>query len=242
MPYLSGTLRPQGKPADRLHAARRSGHGELDRRDRRPTAKRRDKANCPTNDTSPPPPAPTRPASSPATAASTRSRRSPSATRCRATSSNGRPTWRALADETGAPANCVYPEPGTAEVAGDRRLLGDAQPVHALPLAARPRRLLGQRRATDRARHGPEEGRDDAELLLHLAQPLATPGWWDKCPPARRRGAAAADAFLGQLAPKILKSAAFKKDGPADRQLRPDQPPGGRSGHRRGRSRPGRTV
>ena len=104
-----------------------------------------------------------------------------------------------------------------------------------LPLAARPRRLLDQRRADHRAEEGPEERKEDAELLLHLPRPLlgrgrgAVPGRGadrrrGRRPLARRSGAA------------DRRIAGLQERRAADHHLRRRQPAGsGRAGRRRSR-------
>ena len=65
----------------------------------------------------------------------------------------------------------------------------------------------------DRTRKGPEEGEDDAELLLHLPQPLQR----RRHRPVRRRARPTAPPrptpSSPKLVPKILASPAYKKDG-----------------------------
>ncbi len=125
--------------------------------------------------------------------------------------------------ETGAPDNCVYPQPGAPPTTDHRRLLGHAQPLRLLPLAARPRRLRRQRRAADRARKGPEDGEVDAQLLLHLAQPLQRRGHRPVRPgrPRRRRRRRRLPRHPGAEDPRLAR---LQGGRPADRQLRPGQP------------------
>ena len=118
----------------------------------------------------------------------------------------------------------VDPKPASPTTASTRsrappkhRRLGGyaaaAQPVRLLPLAARPRRLRGQRRAADRTRKGPEEGRLDAQLLLHLPQPLQRRGHRPVPAGSARQAPPRPTPSSPQLVPKILASPAYKKDG-----------------------------
>ena len=92
------------------------------------------------------------------------------------------------------------------------RLRGEPEPVRLLPLAARPRRLLGKRRPAGTAEQGPRQSRQDAQLLVHRADPCnaGTPA---SAPQGRPKGPASADAFLSAWVPKILASPAYKADG-----------------------------
>ena len=106
---------------------------------------------------------------------------------------------------------------------GDRRVLGAAQSVHPLPGAGQPRRMCDRRRADHRTEERPEERIDDRERLLHLPRSLlgggrrAVPGRGAE----RRRG-------RGRLA-RRNRAADRRIEGvqegrPADRQLRRGEP------------------
>jgi hypothetical protein len=125
--------------------------------------------------------------------------------------------WRAYMESmvdpaTGAPANCVYPEPGTAEVpvAGGYAVrlnpytrfhslldLGDCQ-ANDVPLTELDKDL---------------KKADSTPSFSYISPNLCNAGVAGQCPAGAPQGAAAADAFLATLVPKILKSAAYKKDG-----------------------------
>ncbi len=164
-----------------------------------------------------------------APAASTRSKRRRSPT----SSTAGRFSWRAymegMADPTtGKPGNCVHPARRGTEPAGPRRLHGAPQPVRLLPLAARPRRLRGQRRAARPARRRPAQGRRRPPNSRFIAPTLCNAG--SSRPVPRRReagGPAAADAFLADLGAEDPRLARLQDGRPADRHLRRDRPAAG---------------
>jgi hypothetical protein len=212
MPYLSGTLRPQGSllttytlldPAATANSiAAISGQ--------RPNAAT--KANCPTNDNFP-------------SSASANTAGFVAGDGCVypvATLSLGdqmssnQLKWKAymegMADETGAPANCVYPEPGTAEVpvvGGYSVTLNPFTRFHSLL-------DLGDCSADDVPLTELDKDLKKVETTpnySYISPDLCNAGVAGQCPIGAPQGATAADAFLAQLAPKILKSAAFKKDG-----------------------------
>jgi hypothetical protein len=131
-------------------------------------------------------------------------------------------SWRAYVEgmvdpTTSAPANCVYPQPGTPESTTPGAYSPQANPFvyfHSLL-------DLGECAANDVPA---------TELEKDLAKATKTPsfsyiapspcnaGVPGQCPAnadgtAATEGAAAADAYLAQLAPKILASPAYKKDG-----------------------------
>ena len=131
-------------------------------------------------------------------------------------------SWKAyvegMVDPTaGAPANCVYPQPGAPENTTPGAYSPQANPFvyfHSLL-------DLGECATNDVPA---------TELETDLAKATKTPsfsyiapspcnaGVPGQCPPnadgtPATEGAAAADAYLGQLVPKILASPAYKKDG-----------------------------
>ena len=196
MPYLAGDAAASGRPAQRLLAARRGRSAEFDRGDQRPAAHRGDQGRLPDYGKlrllgrNPDP---------------GRSARHRPVQLARLHGGHGRPRNR--------PARQLrLPAARRPRSTATGRLRAQPQPVRLFPLAARPRRLRRRRRPLHRTRKGSEEGRLDAELLLRLPQSLQR---------RRRRavrggtpdGAAAADAFLAPLVPKILASPAYKKDG-----------------------------
>ena len=119
-----------------------------------------------------------------------------------------------MVDETGKPDNCVHPEP---ERSRRRRPRAATRPSStrsststrcSTSATARPTTC----RSTE-LEQGPEEGRDDAELLLHLAQPLQRR---DQRPVPGRRARRRRPAPMPSSptwVPKILASPAYKKDG-----------------------------
>jgi hypothetical protein len=126
-------------------------------------------------------------------------------------------SWRAYMEgmvnpETGLPDNCVYPQPGAPETAvtgGYASRLNPFVYFHSLL-------DLGDCASNDMP---------FTELEKDLKKPSATPnysyispnlcnaGISGQCVPGSPDGAAAADAFLATLVPKILAAPAYKKDG-----------------------------
>ncbi len=126
-------------------------------------------------------------------------------------------TWKAYMEgmvdpETGQPDNCVYPQPGAPEAAltgGYASRLNPFVYFHSLL-------DLGDCASSDVP---------FTELEKDLGKPSATPnysyispnlcnaGISGQCAPGSPDGAAAADAFLATLVPKILAAPAYKKDG-----------------------------
>ncbi len=212
MPYLSGTLRPQGSVLSNYslldEAATSNSIAAVS--GQRPNAAT--KANCPTNDNFPP-----------TATANTGGFVSgdgciyPVATLSLGDQmSSDQLKWKgymeSMVDETGAPANCVYPEPGTAEVpvtGGYSVALNPFTRFHSLL-------DLGDCSANDVPLTELEKNLKKAETTpnySYISPNLCNAGVAGQCPAGAPQGAAAADAFLAQWAPKILKSAAFKKDG-----------------------------
>jgi phosphatidylinositol-3-phosphatase len=213
MPYLATTLRPQGSLLSNysLLDGAASSNTIATISGQKPNAAT--KADCPTNDNFPP-------------SASADKAGFMSGEGCIypvATLSLGDQMtsalikWRAYMEgmvdpTTGAPANCVYPEPGTAEVpvAGGYAVrlnpytrfhslldLGDCQ-ANDVPLSELDKDL---------------QKADSTPNFSYISPNLCNAGVAGQCPAGSPQGAAAADAFLATLVPKILSSAAYKKDG-----------------------------
>jgi hypothetical protein len=113
---------------------------------------------------------------------------------------------------TGAPANCVYPEPGTAEApvtGGYSVTLNPFTRFHSLL-------DLGDCSADDVPLTELDKDLKKVETTpnyAYISPNLCNAGVAGQCPAGALQGPAAADAFLAQVAPKILKSAAYEKDG-----------------------------
>lgn len=194
MPYLSGTLRPQG---DLL-----SGYSLLDAAALPnqiaaiggQAPERKTKEECPAYDCLYPVETPTL------------------ADQMTAARFEWHGYMEGMVDEEGKPANCVYPEPGGA----DEPPLGGYAP-QANPFIYFHSLLdLGDCALNDVSL---------TELSGDLSKVESTPGYSlispdlcnagvpGQCPDGAPDGAAAADAFLAQWAPRILASPAYKKDG-----------------------------
>ncbi len=129
---------------------------------------------------------------------------------------SGRFIWRAymegMVDQTGQPANCVHPGPDEAEVpvqGGYSARLNPFAYFHSLldlgdcatndvPLTTLEKNL---RKA------------DSTPNFSYISPNLCNAGISGQCAAGAPDGAAGADAFLAGLAPKILASPAYKKDG-----------------------------
>jgi phosphatidylinositol-3-phosphatase len=130
--------------------------------------------------------------------------------------STGRFTWHAylgdMADPEGKPGNCVHPEPDATEAPPPGAYAAKLNPFvffHSLL-------DLGDCAANDVPL---------SELAGDLKKPEATAnfsyiapnpcdsGFRGQCPEATPDGAAAADAWLGKVVPEILSSPAYKQDG-----------------------------
>lgn len=125
-------------------------------------------------------------------------------------------TWRAyvdgMTDPTGQPANCVHPEPGAAETPAPGGYSAPLNPFvyfHSLldlgdcasndvPLAE----LAKDLRKTEKTPN-----------FTYVAPDPCDAGFAGQCPEGTPDGAAAADAFLAKVVPAILASPAYKKDG-----------------------------
>jgi hypothetical protein len=212
MPYLSGTLRPQGNLLSNYallgEAATANSIAAIS--GQRPNAAT--KANCPTNDNFPP-----NAIAKSSGFVSGDGCIYPVATLSLADQmSSDQLKWKAymesMVDEAGAPANCVYPEPGTAEVpvtGGYSVTLNPFTRFHSLL-------DLGDCSANDMPLTELDKDLKKVETTpnySYISPNLCDAGVAGQCPAGAPQGAPAADAFLSQVAPKILKSAAFKKDG-----------------------------
>ncbi|HEX3735501.1 MAG TPA: alkaline phosphatase family protein [Solirubrobacterales bacterium] len=126
-------------------------------------------------------------------------------------------SWRAYMEdmvnpETGKPDNCVYPQPGAPEsttTGGYSPSLNPFVYFHSLL-------DLGDCSANDVPFTGLEKDLkkvDSTPNYSYISPNLCNAGVAAQCAPGTLEGAASADAFLAQLAPKILASPAYKKDG-----------------------------
>ncbi len=125
-------------------------------------------------------------------------------------------SWRAymegMADETGKAANCVHPEPGSAEVpiqGGYSARLNPFVYFHSLL-------DLGDCATNDVPFAELEKDLrkvDSTPNYSYVSPDLCDAGVSGQCPAGAPDGAAAADAFLAGLVPKILASPAYKRDG-----------------------------
>lgn len=117
-----------------------------------------------------------------------------------------------MVDETGAPATCVHPEPDVAETplpGGYSSRLNPFAYFHSLL-------DLGDCATNDVPLTELDEDLKKVETTPNYSYISPTPcnaGVVGQCPTGAPQGAAAADAFLTTLVPKILKSAAYKEDG-----------------------------
>ena len=202
-----------GRAAEQLLAARRRRAAERDRRDQRPAAERRDQADCPTYEEFPPRQGDAR-ASSPARLRLPGRNADP-----RRPARRGQLTWRAymegMVDETGKPDNCVHPEPGDGRgrrsaggYAAELRTRSSTSTRCSTSATARPTTC----RSTE-LEQGPEEGRDDAELLATSRPTSATPASAGQCPAGRPTGPPRPTPSSPTWVPKILASPAYKADG-----------------------------
>jgi hypothetical protein len=213
MPYLATTLRPQGSLLTNYslldNAASSNSIAEIS--GQRPNAAT--SADCPTNDNFP--------ASASADKAGFISGDGciyPVATLSIGDQmSSARIKWRAYMESmvdpaTGAPGNCVYPEPGTAEVpvtGGYAVRLNPFTRFHSLL-------DLGDCQANDVPLTELDKDLKKIESTpnySYISPNLCNAGVAGQCPAGSPQGGAAADAFLATAVPKILKSPAYKKDG-----------------------------
>ncbi|HUB98881.1 MAG TPA: alkaline phosphatase family protein [Solirubrobacterales bacterium] len=125
--------------------------------------------------------------------------------------------WKAylegMADPTtGAPANCVHPEPEQAEtpvLGGYSAKLNPFVYFHSLL-------DLGDCSTNDLPSTSLEKDLKKVETTpnyVYVSPNLCNAGFSGQCAAGAPEGAAAADAYLANLVPKILASPAFKTDG-----------------------------
>jgi hypothetical protein len=126
-------------------------------------------------------------------------------------------TWRAymegMADPaTGEPANCVYPgadEEEEPELGGYSSRLNPFTHFHSLldlgacgtndlPIAELKKDLKSEAKTPS---------------FSYISPDLCAAGVAEQCPEGAPTGAAAADAWLGEVVPEIVESPAYKKDG-----------------------------
>jgi phosphatidylinositol-3-phosphatase len=126
-------------------------------------------------------------------------------------------TWRAyfegMADATGKPANCVHPEPGATETpvpGGYSPVLNPFVYFHTLldlgECSANDVPLTELEKDLRKAKKTP----NFSYISPDLCNAGVTPG---QCAAGTPEGAAAADAWLSTWVPKILKSPAYKAGG-----------------------------
>jgi len=125
-------------------------------------------------------------------------------------------SWHAylegMSDEAGKPANCVYPAPGAPEVAvpgGYSPRLNPFVYFHSLL-------DLGDCATNDVP--GAEltkdlKTADSTANFSYISPNLCNAGFHGQCPEGTPDGAAAADAYLAKVVPEILASPAYKRDG-----------------------------
>lgn len=117
-----------------------------------------------------------------------------------------------MTDAAGAPDTCVHPEPGAAEAPTPGAYSSRLNPFvyfHSLV-------DLGDCSMNDVPLTELDKDLKKVETTPNYSYISPTPcnaGVVGQCPAGAPQGAAAADAFLAALVPKILKSAAYKKDG-----------------------------
>ena len=140
-------------------------------------------------------------------------------------STRNRPAWKTAS--TRSPGEAAR-QPPTG------RLLELAQPVHLLPLAARPRRLLGQRRAADRtAEKALEEAVDLDAGTTPTSPPAPVRGRRHRPVPGgqpRRRRRVPTPFLAQEWCPRSSHSAAVQERRPTDRHLLRHRQPAAGSG------------
>ena len=129
---------------------------------------------------------------------------------------SGRFLWHAyvegMVDETGKEANCVHPEPNGPDEPAVGSYAARTNPFvyfHSLL-------DLGDCATNDVPFAELEKDLakvDSTANFSYIAPSLCNAGVPGQCAPEAPQGAAAADAYLAQLVPKILASPAYKKDG-----------------------------
>lgn len=128
----------------------------------------------------------------------------------------GRFTWRAymegMADPSGKPESCVHPEPGAAETPAPGGYSSHLNPF------AYFHSLLDLGECTSNDVPGTELAKDlrktaSTPNFSYIAPDPCDAGVPGQCPAGAPEGAAAADAYLSRVVPEILSSPAYKKDG-----------------------------
>jgi hypothetical protein len=125
-------------------------------------------------------------------------------------------SWHAylegMSDEAGKPANCVYPAPGAVEAAAPGGYSPRLNPFvyfHSLL-------DLGDCATNDVPGAELEQDLktvDSTASFSYIAPNLCNAGFPGQCPEGAPDGAAAADAYLAKVVPEILASPAYKRDG-----------------------------
>ena len=126
-------------------------------------------------------------------------------------------SWRAYLEgmtdpATGQPGNCVHPEPGAEEAPAPGGYAPKLNPFvyfHSLL-------DLGECATNDvPASELPEDlkAADATANFSYLSPGLCSAGFPGQCPEGTPDGAAAADAYLAKVVPEILASPAYKRDG-----------------------------
>ncbi|HEV2856948.1 MAG TPA: alkaline phosphatase family protein [Solirubrobacterales bacterium] len=130
--------------------------------------------------------------------------------------SAGRFTWHAylgdMADSEGKPGSCVHPEPDAAEAPPTGGYAAKLNPFvyfHSLL-------DLGDCATNDvplSELASDLKKPDSTANFSYIAPNLCDSGFRGQCPEGTADGAAAADAWLGEVVPGILSSPAYKQDG-----------------------------
>jgi phosphatidylinositol-3-phosphatase len=130
--------------------------------------------------------------------------------------STGQFSWHAylgdMTDPEDKPDNCVHPEPDATEAPPTGGYAAKLNPFvyfHSLL-------DLGDCAANDvplGELAGDLKNADSTANFSYIAPNLCDSGFRGQCPEGTPDGAAAADAYLGKLAPEILSSPAYKQDG-----------------------------
>lgn len=117
-----------------------------------------------------------------------------------------------MTDEAGAPDTCVHPEPGATETPALGGYSSRLNPfVHFHSLVD-----LGDCTMNDVPLTELDKDLKKVETTANYSYVSPTPcnaGVVGQCPAGAPQGAAAADAFLAAVVPKILESPAYEKDG-----------------------------
>ncbi|HET7508944.1 MAG TPA: alkaline phosphatase family protein [Solirubrobacterales bacterium] len=125
-------------------------------------------------------------------------------------------SWHAylegMSDETGKPANCVYPAPGAVEAP----VPGGYSPRLNPFVYFHSQLDLGDCATNDVP--GAELAKDlktvdSTANFSYISPNLCNAGFYGQCPEGTPDGAAAADAYLAKVVPEILASPAYKRDG-----------------------------